>query len=105
MPRIDRYTVKEVVFDGKNNRPLIAVGELHVIEFDGRKDAVQFHCPCGCADLVYLPLRRDDVPGSMQSDSHWDYTLNGHLVWPSVGRGGACKSHFFVKADGSVTWC
>jgi len=59
-----------------------------------------FRCPCGCDDVVSLPMqppkqprwRIDSSPGSPPS------------LYPSVWRSKGCFSHFYIT-DGRVIWC
>ena len=53
-------------------------------------------CPCGCAEVVTLPLHPEQ----------WQYTYDGKTVsmHPSVGNVGApCNSHYWI-VTGRISW-
>jgi len=35
----------------------------------------------------------------------WDVRINGNLIHPSVNHMDGCKSHYFIKENGAVSWC
>ncbi len=59
-----------------------------------------FLCPCGCKDIVTLPLQNSHDPYWMLKHSR----DSRPTLYPSVWRDVGCMSHFWV-ADGRVYWC
>jgi hypothetical protein len=57
-------------------------------------------CPCGCGDLIQLPLTQDARPRwRAQVDKVTSPSLS-----PSVNRTTGCRSHFFLR-EGRIVWC
>lgn len=72
-------------------RPL-EPGVLYV----SRKYGVAVHlCCCGCGEKVVTPL----------SEAEWQLNLQGGKVslHPSVGNGGQCRSHYWIRQN-CVVW-
>jgi len=58
-----------------------------------------FRCPCGCGDVISLPMKRPHNP-------RWRLALTvagRPTLYPSVWRNNGCMSHFWIK-DGRVYW-
>jgi hypothetical protein len=72
-----------------------------VLVRDGDEDwSVGMRCPCGCGDVIELPLQPDVRPRwKLEADLSGRPTLS-----PSVWRRTGCGSHFWVKR-GRVFWC
>lgn len=59
-----------------------------------------FRCPCGCGEVVSLPMRLPHNPRW-----HIELSQDGRpTLHPSVWRNKGCMSHFWLK-DGRVYWC
>ena len=59
-----------------------------------------FKCPCGCGNVISLPLKETHDP-------HWKLkrSVNGRpTLYPSVWQNKGCCSHFWV-IDGKIEWC
>ena len=72
-----------------------------VLVRDGGDDwSVGMRCPCGCGDVIELPLQLGVRPRwSLEADPFGQPTLS-----PSVWRRTGCRSHFWVRG-GRVCWC
>lgn len=55
-------------------------------------------CPCGCGDVINLPMSANASPCWHASIQNGKPTLS-----PSIHRTTGCRSHFFLKA-GRVVW-
>lgn len=81
--------------------PNNALGDQDFIEvqYQGSARWVLFRCPCGCLEVVSLPLQRQHSP-------RWSVSTNAHGrpdLRPSVWRNKGCMSHFWIQ-DGRVFW-
>ncbi|MHA7111349.1 DUF6527 family protein [Sunxiuqinia elliptica] len=59
-----------------------------------------FNCPCGCKNVISLPLQENHHP-------HWqlEYSIEGKpTLFPSVWQNKGCLSHFWV-VNGEIEWC
>ena len=58
-----------------------------------------FLCPCGCADVINLPMQPPHHP-------KWniDLSRNQPSLYPSIWRNKGCMSHFWIK-NGAIVWC
>ena len=59
-----------------------------------------FCCPCGCGEVISLPLETHHKP-------HWQVSQSSAgrpQLYPSVWRNKGCLSHFWID-DGRVFWC
>lgn len=55
---------------------------------------LQFNCPCGCGEAVWVNLRRGAGPAwSLRVDNRGQVSL-----WPSVVRNSGCMSHFVLHS-------
>ncbi|WP_227817366.1 DUF6527 family protein [Nitrogeniibacter aestuarii] len=56
-------------------------------------------CPCGCGDVISLPMSANARPC-------WRVSVQGGKpsLFPSVHRTAKCRSHFVLKA-GRIIWC
>ncbi len=59
---------------------------------------IVFLCPCGCKNVIYLNLLKEEAP-------NWNYTFNKNklTISPSIRRTKGCKSHFWIK-NGKIVW-
>ena len=79
----------------------IIPGEIVVLCADetGREPwSAHLLCPCGCGDVVSLPL--------VGSGPRWEIVElreNKFTIVPSVSRIVGCKSHFFIRKS-EVVW-
>lgn len=94
MSQITQYVEERHEFG--SDRPAPSGNAMQVI-YDGETPyAVDFLCPCGCGDSIYLP-----VCVGTKEKYKWGFSPGPHLT-PSVRRLNACKSHFNVEANGVV---
>lgn len=59
-----------------------------------------FKCPCGCGDVISLPMSHPHNP-------FWTLHIGATgkpSLSPSVWRNKGCMSHFWVR-DGQIDWC
>ncbi|OCW93950.1 hypothetical protein A9168_09555 [Macellibacteroides sp. HH-ZS] len=59
-----------------------------------------FICPCGCKNVITLPLQKYHNP-------HWQLehsTDNKPTLYPSIWQNNGCLSHFWIK-NGKIEWC
>jgi hypothetical protein len=62
--------------------------------------SVGMRCPCGCGDVIELPLQADVRPRwNLEAERSGRPSLS-----PSVWRRTGCRSHFWVRR-GRVCWC
>ncbi|WP_354665980.1 DUF6527 family protein [Stutzerimonas kunmingensis] len=67
---------------------------------DGEGWSAGLHCPCGCGDILEVPLLHDASPKwRLNIDSKGRPTLH-----PSIWRREKCRSHFWIRG-GRVYWC
>lgn len=74
--------------------------EFHVVVHKGKMYWSLFRCPCGCDEVISLPLQAPHQP-------RWSVSANQDgepTLYPSVWRNKGCLSHFWVEA-GRVIWC
>lgn len=74
-------------------------GKIYVLQNgDLDLDCVKFLCPCGCAQVVYLPVH---VGGDRQQEHEWGLLWHpeGTLsLYPSIQQRGGCNSHYHIWA-------
>lgn len=100
MEFITKYV--ERPFAWGENRPAVSPGVMHVIREGDQVCAVEFCCPCGCGTPCYTPI----ASVHYEKNNHvWDWGGENNWFSPSIRRNAACKSHFFIKKDGTVQWC
>jgi hypothetical protein len=90
-----RYTV--TICDDLPDDP--AEKQIYLV---GEKDhywQAALKCPCGCGDLIQLPLTQETSP-------RWriDGTQQHPTLAPSINRTTRCRSHFFLRS-GTISWC
>ena len=74
--------------------------EFLVVKYKDKLYWALFECPCGCHEVITLPLKEEQNPNwTFNTSKNSRPTLN-----PSVWRNKGCQSHFWVK-DGIVKWC
>lgn len=74
--------------------------DLVLLREDDEAWSVSMRCPCGCKDVIELPVLKSVKP-------RWsaNVDLRGRpTLAPSVWRKTGCKSHFWVR-EGRVKWC
>lgn len=74
--------------------------EFMVVSFKDKFLWTMFRCPCGCGNVITLPLKKTHSP-------HWIITGNkvdNLTLYPSVWQNSGCCSHFWIR-DGKVLWC
>lgn len=78
-----------------------SIGEKRLVSvgYQGKALWTLFRCPCGCGDMISLPMQAPHNP-------RWRLTLSDAgrpTLSPSVWRNKGCMSHFWIK-DGRVYW-
>lgn len=74
--------------------------EFVIVDYKGKLYWALFECPCGCHEVITLPLKKEQNP-------NWTFNTSENrrpTLYPSVWRNKGCQSHFWVK-DGIVKWC
>ncbi|MDB5556030.1 MAG: hypothetical protein JWL86_6014 [Rhizobium sp.] len=69
------------------------------VRYQGTSRWTLFRCPCGCGEVVSLPLIAPHSP-------RWSVSLSDAgrpVLYPSVWRNKGCLSHFWIN-DGRVYW-
>lgn len=90
---------KLVPVAGDVEPPSLPTRDLLLLSEGSDAWSVRMSCPCGCGQLVELPLIPEAYPRwRLQVDDDQHPTL-APSVWLRTG----CKSHFFVRA-GKVLW-
>lgn len=74
--------------------------EFILVSFNNKLYWAMFRCPCGCGNVITLPMKRPHSP-------RW--TLDGDTVekltlYPSIWQNEGCCSHFWIR-NGQVLWC
>lgn len=75
-------------------------GIMWVFVLDGRVEAVDFRCPCGCGMTCYTPITKAGV-NHPRPRWHFSRGPNGPTISPSIRYLGGCKAHFTIT-DGKV---
>ena len=70
------------------------------VVYQGKKYWTVFHCPCGCSEVVSLPMTEPHRPRWSLRVSRDGYPTLSPSVWRNQG----CMSHFWIR-DGKVYWC
>lgn len=115
MARVSKYIPTETAFylpEGARRTTLTVdphgVASFEFLMLGGEPEACRFPCPCGCGDEVFLYLtnsRRERGEYKKLGGHVWDSRTAGHLIHPSVNHTDGCRSHYFIKEDGTVSWC
>lgn len=72
---------------------------LYLVGDSGHYWLAIMKCPCGCGDVINLPMSPGARPCWRALVHNGKPTLN-----PSVHRTTGCRSHFILRA-GRVVWC
>lgn len=78
---------------------LIAEKQFYVVRHRGNFLWTLFKCPCGCGEVVSLPLQPPHTPKWRVSTTE----AQRPTLYPSVWRNKGCMSHFWIE-DGRVFW-
>lgn len=96
--RLPDYMSSDSLEDGK----IYVIYQTALAEHSG--PSVQYLCPCGCKQHVFLPCRDAGNPRSREPQWELDLTTDGKVnISPSILEKAGCKSHYFIKA-GEVQW-
>ena len=74
-------------------------GQFISVSHHGKLFWTVFRCPCGCGDVISLPMSPPHNPRWQLSTS----SAGRPTLYPSVWRNKGCKSHFWLT-DGRVYW-
>lgn len=77
----------------------VKVGTLYLIGEPDQFWLAVMKCPCGCGEVISLPMSADARPCWRVFVKDGKPSLS-----PSVHRTARCKSHFLLKA-GRIVWC
>jgi hypothetical protein len=78
----------------------ISESEFFLVEYKNVLYYALFKCPCGCGQLISLPLN------ASESDN-WEVSTSNNnrpTVYPSIRQVNGCYSHFWIN-DGKIRWC
>ncbi len=77
-------------------------GEIWIFHHpdDGKLEAVDFICPCGCGNHVWTPVTPMSEP---KQEHHWQFDEKTTTVFPSIRWLSGCKAHFNIT-NGKVVW-
>lgn len=75
-------------------------GQFISVSHKGKLFWSVFRCPCGCGEVISLPMSHPHTPRWRLEIS----TAGRPTLYPSIWRNKGCKSHFWLT-DGSVYWC
>ena len=90
-------TVRAAITDELPDKP--SEGVLYLIGEDSQFWQSALLCPCGCKDLIRLPMDSGGFP-------NWTASIGAKglpTLRPSVDRTSGCRSHFVLQ-DGKVIW-
>ncbi|SRR5260370_31993928 len=97
---ITEYTEKILTdwISPSESRQFPLPGEFWIFVIDGKVEAVDFLCPCGCGSECYTPV----VPkGQPRTERVWEYEP-GPTLSPSIRYTGGCKAHFNITNSKAV---
>jgi hypothetical protein len=73
--------------------------EFVLVRYKGKCYWVMFNCPCGCGEVISLPLQEPHKP---RWSVYVDENGTPSLV-PSIWRNTGCMSHFILRS-GKIVW-
>lgn len=115
MARRDEYERVEVLNDPRTwQRAPCEEGVIYIVKGGdvtdppGKPIYVRYRCPCGCGDMVALPIANDREEGEwgFSQDTDGRVTLDPSVLHLPPENSGNCKcsSHYFIRAN-RVEWC
>lgn len=81
-------------------------GVLYIVDHeDQREQFVEFNCPCGCGETVWIPYykmgeQRETYPSWRYLEEKGKVTLSPSIL----SSGFACRSHYFIR-NNRIQWC
>ncbi len=81
----------EILTEWITKRKLL-YNEFLIFIIDGKLEAVNFLCPCGCGSECYTPVV---YKGQPHGEKVWEYE-SGPTITPSIRFLNGCKSHFNI---------
>lgn len=91
-----RYTV--VVVDDVPDK--VEIQKLYAVGEEGQYWLAAFRCPCGCDDVIQLPMLEGQRPRWTLKEKDMRFPD----LSPSVDRTVGCHSHFWLR-KGKIHWC
>lgn len=91
--------IAEVV-ETNPSREAVRTGRMTIVGGPGYQKWAYFRCPCGCGEVIMLPLVQSRHP-------RWTVTVDHDgrpSVEPSVRQVSGCLSHFLIR-QGQIVWC
>ena len=81
-------------------------GVLYIVDHeDQREQFVQFNCPCGCGNVVWIPYykvgqQKEITPSWGLREEDGKVTLSPSIL----SSGFLCRSHYFIR-ENRIVWC
>lgn len=81
-------------------------GVLYIVDSDDQKEQyVEFNCPCGCGNVVWIPYhkiwqQKEEYPSWGFREQHGKVTLSPSIL----SSGFPCRSHYFIS-ENRIQWC
>lgn len=104
-PTVEQRPLPEVWFRGATvvektpGNAFVTENRFFVVRHRGAFLWALFKCPCGCGEVISLPLQSPHSP-------KWRVSMTDAQrpsLYPSVWRNKGCMSHFWIE-DGRVFW-
>lgn len=79
---------------------------LYVVDHEDQKEQyVEFNCPCGCGETVWIPYykqgqQKELYPSWGLSETDGKITLTPSILSSSF----PCRSHYFIRGN-RIQWC
>ncbi|MBA4409721.1 MAG: hypothetical protein C0397_09910 [Odoribacter sp.] len=98
---VDEIYFKNIIIKDKTpNNKDVRDREFIEIVYKGKSYWAIFRCPCGCENIISLPLQNTHNP-------FWEISHsidNRPTLYPSIWQNEGCLSHFWIEA-GKIKWC
>lgn len=94
-----RYYQPTLILEKTPSNAGIGERDFVLVDYQAVARWALFRCPCGCGDVISLPL-------AAPHDPRWSVYVDQDgfaSLYPSVWRNTGCMSHFIIRS-GSVFW-
>lgn len=81
-------------------------GVLYVVDHENQREQfVEFNCPCGCGQVVWIPYYKLGQQRELYPSWGFRETDGKVTLSPSIlSSGFPCKSHYFIR-ENRIQWC